>query len=252
MTAATQDAPKVKETKRSNHGVFLTGWCSSDLLTAGDGERAWHGGCRGSVVNGNGSILVCGCGCHANHTVCRVCGRVDVEIATEGPTWGACLDVEDCGGFLAERRANNPLRKHLDAVRSPADDGPTEVMGARRRPRKASDGTQAPGSPPRPVKAPREPQKCHCGCGGMTKGGSFVAGHDMKLKSALYALARSSHKKAPRPEWVSAAAEIVARGWKQTGIPDPTLTKAVERVAKTSPEAVIATSVLERYEGGSS
>jgi hypothetical protein len=31
----------------------------------------------------------------------------------------------------------------------------------------------------------RSPRECECGCGGMTKGGRFAAGHDAKLHSRL-------------------------------------------------------------------
>lgn len=41
-------------------------------------------------------------------------------------------------------------------------------------------------------KAPR----CECGCGGATKGGRFLPGHDAKLKKELLALARSGKKRA--------------------------------------------------------
>ena len=29
------------------------------------------------------------------------------------------------------------------------------------------------------------PRECGCGCGGMTKGGDFIPGHDSKLMSAI-------------------------------------------------------------------
>jgi hypothetical protein len=29
------------------------------------------------------------------------------------------------------------------------------------------------------------PRKCDCGCGGMTKGGWYIAGHDQKLRIAI-------------------------------------------------------------------
>src|SRR6266446_7613258 len=42
------------------------------------------------------------------------------------------------------------------------------------------------------IKAP----ECLCGCGGRTKGGRFLPGHDAKLKKALIAEARAGKKRA--------------------------------------------------------
>jgi len=44
----------------------------------------------------------------------------------------------------------------------------------------------------RKIKAP----ECLCGCGGRTKGGRFLPGHDAKLKKALVADARAGKKRA--------------------------------------------------------
>jgi hypothetical protein len=38
--------------------------------------------------------------------------------------------------------------------------------------------------------------ECLCGCGGRTKGGRFLPGHDAKLKKALVAGARAGKKRA--------------------------------------------------------
>lgn len=42
------------------------------------------------------------------------------------------------------------------------------------------------------IKAPQ----CLCGCGGRTKGGRFLPGHDAKLKKALVADARAGKRRA--------------------------------------------------------
>jgi hypothetical protein len=42
------------------------------------------------------------------------------------------------------------------------------------------------------IKAP----DCQCGCGGHTKGGRFLPGHDAKLKKELITLALSGKKRA--------------------------------------------------------
>lgn len=51
----------------------------------------------------------------------------------------------------------------------------------------------------------KEARQCGCGCGGMTKGGAFLPGHDAKLKSRL--------KKAAGEGNQEALAELRERGW---------------------------------------
>ena len=51
-----------------------------------------------------------------------------------------------------------------------------------------------------------EPRECGCSCGQMTKGGAFVIGHDMKLKSRLLAAFDAGDE--------AAGAELVERRWR--------------------------------------
>lgn len=51
-----------------------------------------------------------------------------------------------------------------------------------------------------------EPRECECSCGQMSKGGRFIAGHDMKLKSALLVAFDAGDE--------AAGAELVERGWR--------------------------------------
>jgi len=51
------------------------------------------------------------------------------------------------------------------------------------------------------IKAP----ECLCGCGGRTKGGRFLPGHDAKLKKALVADARAGKERA--------ASKLEKLGW---------------------------------------
>lgn len=51
----------------------------------------------------------------------------------------------------------------------------------------------------------KEAKSCLCGCGGQTKGGTFVTGHDARYKSALIREALAGN--------VEAQAEIERRGW---------------------------------------
>ncbi len=44
------------------------------------------------------------------------------------------------------------------------------------------------------VKVEKGPRLCACGCGGMTKGGAFLPGHDSQLLSAFINVARGNAK----------------------------------------------------------
>lgn len=50
---------------------------------------------------------------------------------------------------------------------------------------------------------------CACGCGERTKGGKFLPGHDMKLKSRLI----SAIKEGPAAERKKALKEAETHGW---------------------------------------
>ena len=52
-----------------------------------------------------------------------------------------------------------------------------------------------------------EPPECQCGCGGTTKGGRYVQGHDARHKSALIQAALDGDKRA--------VAQLDALGWKK-------------------------------------
>ena len=51
-----------------------------------------------------------------------------------------------------------------------------------------------------------EPKECGCGCGAMTRGGTFVIGHDMRKKSSLLKAFDAGDEAAGR--------ELVERGWR--------------------------------------
>lgn len=72
---------------------------------------------------------------------------------------------------------------------------------------------------------------CECRCGGTTKGGKFIPGHDMKLKGAL--------KRAYAAGDTAAYEELSRRGW-LPGAPKPKMTKAekdAERQRKADEKA---------------
>lgn len=55
----------------------------------------------------------------------------------------------------------------------------------------------------------KEMPDCGCGCGGKTKGGKFLPGHDMKLKSALI----TSIKEGKAAERTKALKTAESFGW---------------------------------------
>ena len=92
----------------------------------------------------------------------------------------------------------------------------------------------------------RGPRECACGCGGMTKGGRFLPGHDAKRKGSLI---RAVREKGPGA--LAAGQELVKRGWKsQEWVVQEGLLKAAirdddrkpqdeQRVEPVSPKAVV-------------
>lgn len=62
------------------------------------------------------------------------------------------------------------------------------------------------------VSGPKATERaCSCGCGGMTRGGLWVPGHDAKRKSVLYATIRDAE--ATDEAKADAMAELESRGW---------------------------------------
>lgn len=61
------------------------------------------------------------------------------------------------------------------------------------------------GGKPRVARKPKEPAKCECGCGKLTKGGHFLPGHDARLKSRLKKSAADGNE--------AAKAELRKRRW---------------------------------------
>jgi len=57
---------------------------------------------------------------------------------------------------------------------------------------------------------------CACGCGGKTRGGMWVPGHDAKRKSVLFGIIRSE---ATADAKAAARKELTTRGWPQPAMP---------------------------------
>lgn len=93
------------------------------------------------------------------------------ELARFGSDWVACAGEAHCNGSLEDRL--DRLQKMIERVRE------------------REGGSVAPGTGV--VSAPRP---CMCGCGGITKGGRFLPGHDARLKSQLLTEAREGNEEA--------------------------------------------------------
>lgn len=131
-----------------------------------------HDLCPGGVLNGDGKTLVlCACTDHPQVIRCLACGhrgtdQDDSEVSPE--TWH-CMDPDACVG-RREKWAMDTIRDLY---------GTTETPG----------GTRTPGKPEKPAKTPRmtSGRDCVCGCGGTTKGGLFLPGHDSKYLTGVAA-----------------------------------------------------------------
>jgi hypothetical protein len=102
------------------------------------------------------------------------------------------------------RSAANPVRTMLAEVHQHALTVRQQELAARILYAVAESGDEP--DPQRPARRPASKgPDCQCGCGGQTKGGRFLPGHDAKLKGKLKRAARAGDRKA--------ADELARRGW---------------------------------------
>lgn len=100
---------------------------------------------------------------------CREKGRTRRISADQALEHGVC---DEC---LAER-GQKAIEEENDVTKATVEQGKRGPG----RPRKAA----TPAVAGRAVKKPKG-QLCECGCGGMTKGGKFIPGHDAKLHNKV-------------------------------------------------------------------
>lgn len=219
-----------------------------------------HRRCKGAVSNGVGTTWLCSCPCHDDALYCHRCGY---DHATDPSGYledrRQCRDASECAQKIRDRqewnRTHNPLIVQIEDIRRNV-----EAERADERARKAAEranerftadpGPEAPDRPVAPKKGRTKgsPQRCHCGCGGMTKGGQFMMGHDMRLKGQLFRIARGEAP-AERGQVRSAAIEIRARGWNEAGI-DQSIWNELPTVDDYDPELTIRLAVEARYSDG--
>lgn len=146
-----------------------------------------------------GQLWTCECGKEHRPAYCRECKNENVE-EVNPETW-SCVDQNVCYGRVRARQENNELWQMLQRCKSvgalerkrkrlmtelalsevdPQVDAMLEQVGLRL----LQDEQQAKKTR---VKAPWQPKVgvCECPCGGATKGGKFIPGHDAKLASLL-------------------------------------------------------------------
>ncbi len=147
----------VKTTKPAKHAC---GFCATGS----------HQHCPGGVLNGNQTeVMICGCTQHPIDLRCFDCGARGSADVISAETW-TCLDSDACEARLATRR-----REASVALYGVEEDG--------------TPRTPAPATTRR-EKAPSKPAKtgseCRCSCGGVTKGGAYLPGHDARHISEVY------------------------------------------------------------------
>lgn len=201
------------------------------------GEDANHDQCRGAIRQGQGAIILCSCPNHDGESPkcidCSATGMVDSDART-------CNDIEGCIERRAAKQRANPLHQQLMEVQAVAQAAKTAKSAARKANPAGENGQAQP-----ITRAPR-PKSGRCQhCGGATKGGLFVAGHDANLKGDLQRrmLDLQGTRKADR---VAAAAELIARGWLRKPVPDDIAADAQAMVDRAKSPAEFAEKMASK------
>lgn len=257
LQAKVDTAPKNGTPAGSVGRPYLSGHCEiadrvdAGVVTSNKTSDELHATCRGAITNGVGTTWLCRCDCHVGALLCHRCGY-DHSREPDGydPERRICTDTTDCADkiradFEVKRRTDPLLVAIEEARKAGAEDrAAREAEKARRRAEEAERARERGEEPPTSTKAGKTPQKCHCGCGEMTKGGRFLMGHDMKLKGSLFRVAREG---VHQPSRVRCTVELLARGWSIAGISDEVLNEARERYRDLGETKAIQVAVDERY-----
>lgn len=145
--------------RKTRPSTMVCGFCSS----------GHHNLCPRAVRNGDGTPLPCACNepyCGGQVLRCLDCkNEADGEIAD---SW-RCIDRDACADTQRVRLDRNP---HLRLVR--------EVMKRVAETQAVEKAEKA-----KAEKKVKEPTYCVHGCGGETKGGKFLPGHDARYVAEL-------------------------------------------------------------------
>ncbi len=153
----------------------LCGFCST----------GHHDQCPGGVRNGDGKIFLCQCGCdRSQQRRCTDCNTREPELV--GPDW-LCYDRDACAATVSAKLAANPTIQQINASRERAAQAQREERQRTAAVRVRSTSGDAESPEPRQKRPARSsrPVDCTCGCGGQTKGGKFLPGHDSKYLTIL-------------------------------------------------------------------
>lgn len=138
------------------------------------------------ALKGKGAALYCPCardsepGEHPAAPRCRDCGSRESMLAPDL----TCLDSADCLLRVARRLEADPTHQLIQECLTTREVNGQTVD----RPRRPSRADRAKAKAEKVAKVARA---CECGCGGMTKGGAFLPGHDARLLSGLVRMVRS-------------------------------------------------------------
>lgn len=152
---------------------------ATKTMKCGFCDTGAHARCPWGVANGDGKIVICICrNCHdPEHRRCIDCGNRRAEEV--GDVW-KCLDRDACAAEQQRKIDANPFVQQMSAVRASR-----EAVQALAGVRTTLEPTGPPETPRSP--APRAARDCLCECGGQTKGGKFLPGHDSKYLNSLVA-----------------------------------------------------------------
>lgn len=208
----------------------LCGFCSD-----GGHPEGRHPHCPRAIRNGRhapNKILICDCtspGCGGQLLRCFECHTEEQELID--PNNWVCWDKPDCHERVERRLDSSPLVQEIRELRSAAM-AKIQADRAVKAARTNEGATAVEGK----SRIPREPAKPKVGaclhCGGTTKGGNFLPGHDAAYVSTLVGATVENPKteEANRKLAYTASDHLGKKFDKSYGL-------AVERVAKSEKAA---------------
>lgn len=157
-------------------------------------ETGTHDRCPSAVRIKDDAVFQCACGCAMSRLMrCTECNnRRQEEI---GDDW-RCTDRDACAADLERRVSQNPIVAKIRSIKQGLAHTRSLELAERRATQRIQQGhepehdtTPAPvftkAAPARARREPASPRDCTCGCGGQTKGGMFLPGHDSKYLTIL-------------------------------------------------------------------
>lgn len=152
---------------------MLSGHCHSEAYSATpDTAPEYHARCAGAWPRPDGVVVSCPCPQHAGEYRCRNCRHEHTTPDDFDITGRQCADHDACTSRISRAHPQDtPIRKQLREA------------------------------------APRTGRDCECACGGTTRGGRFMPGHDAKLTSLLLAAAKQGDE--------AAREDLRRRGWER-------------------------------------